>query len=261
MALCSSKLATKANVIFKLRLEDADNDFGVFHQADGKIKHVQPTEHFYSNYANGYFEFGKNEANQSLLTFASSSVKKTSIVFVLKIDGLWRFRGGLIVTEDIGVIGYPLHTTFEMAPRVFNYPSKFDKSTVMIIAIDTKKTTVTMKLKVFADSMSQNGPYMGEIQWNRYSNDSNIVFSPSLQAANGVRRTYSNRDSAKVKQPMAVRSNEPQQEVIRVPEEKNEINWSDLPPLPSWTSTDDEDDNNVATKPMVSRNYILAHRI
>lgn len=164
MASCSSsKLAAKANVIFKLRLEDTDDGFSVFHPAGGTIKRVQKTESFLSDYANGYFVFDKNEFNQNLLTFNSSSVKKVSIVFVFKIDGFWRFQGGLIVTEDIGIIGYTLHTTFEMAPRVFNYPIKFDKNTVMIIGIDTKKTSVTMKLKVFADSKNENGPYIGEM--------------------------------------------------------------------------------------------------
>lgn len=166
----ASDLATKADVVFQLKLDDIENKFSVFDATDTAMKLVHGTEHFFSHYANGCFIIEKNDLNQCLLTFVSTSITKFSIVFVIKIDGLWRYRGGLIVTEDIGLIGYPLHTTFETSSGELSFPAKFHKNTVMVIGIETKKSIVTMSLEVFAEETDkQDGPYYGDISWFRYS--------------------------------------------------------------------------------------------
>lgn len=258
----TSDFVKKASAVFQLRLQNAESDFSVFDAKETKMKRINGTKHFFSHFANGCFIIEKDNYNQSLLTFLSSSLNKFSIVFVIKIDGLWRFRGGIIATEDIGVIGYPLHTTFEMAPNELSFPEKFHKNTVMIIGIDTMKNDFSMSLKVFAEMKPNGGPYFGEISWHRYQNDSNIVLSHLLKQANAVPREYIQSERAIAKQPnvhMESMENVPKPTLDRGSKMKFkniEFDMNELLSLPD--TTDDESsaeyivESVIALEPSVS---------
>lgn len=250
------KLAAKTNDLFKLRLEDNESRFSVFDFVNGSMNKMRPKDYYCSKLANGIFTLGKNEMKQSLITFAATSVPTISIVFAFQINGLWQLCGGLTVTNDIGIYGYPLRTTFETAPSVFASPSEFRSGTVMIIGINTFKDNVTMTLKIFAENENKEGPYFGEIQWGRNQNDSNIVFGTTLQIANTVPRKYFNFESpamAQVQNIVNVKSSaqlslstniEPKPKMDHAPMMKMEdigFNMDELPPLPEWSTTDDEE--------------------
>lgn len=254
MALLSN-LAKETNILLKLRLENIDDHFSAFDVNKGLMDKMRLDELYFSRNANGYFKVEKNKFNKSLLTFAASKVPKTSIIFAFKFDGLWQLRGGLTVTDDIGIFGYTLNAPFEMEPDEFILPSELRGGTCMIIGINTTTTNVDMTLRAFAEKQINDGPYTGKISWNRYENNSNIEFSSELKISNTVPRQFIKFGPA-LAQNIAVHG-----AIVEQPNVQNtlvnksmasdtkpmmmkfgsvEIDLNNLPPLPEWTSADDE---------------------
>lgn len=98
--------------VFKIRLENVNDTLHLLNNVSGIFDEVQ-TASIHTHEIDESFDIIHNISSKSVITFSSTLVHRFSVVMAYLIDGVWRLRYRLVVTQCDGILCFPLWKTFE----------------------------------------------------------------------------------------------------------------------------------------------------
>lgn len=189
--------------LFTINVVKSSNWFNIF---DFETKHfdvVKGNIKYLSAVTEGIFEFTMNDNGERLLRYSGVSMKRFSILVAVFVAKQWRFRLRILVTEDRGLLCFPMRTTFDSIDGKFIIPHGCEYNTPIIVGIGSTSDQFKLKFKVSAspngkiiDTTNFFNGYISEVNWIReideFKNDG-VVISEELARETAKRRKFDHK--------------------------------------------------------------------
>lgn len=189
-------------VLFKIRLENSADWIKVFDAQNGSFDVVRENTSFISPATEGLFELKSDENGKQMVSYSAVSIKRFSVLVAVFANHKWRFRLRIVLTEDRGILCFPMRTTFDTVNGKHMIPEGFRYNTPLILGIGTTGEQSTLRFKISAstngivvDTEDQFNGYYGLVNWFRNrldpSNDY-VEISPELSQETAELRKFAN---------------------------------------------------------------------
>lgn len=164
--------------VFNLEV-DWNDDLFVFDKATGNFKqiHFDGAKYVHAHAVYGVFRILRNNSGNCDITFNATSLRQFSLGVAYFVDGFWKIKYRIEITQKEGLFCVPSSHTFDYQRNVYKLPSDYAMSTVLVLGLKmaTEASESVLNLSVFANESGiiTTGNYNGNDNDNDTGNEFN----------------------------------------------------------------------------------------
>lgn len=183
--------------LFRMKLMNADDWFYVLNPITKDFEMVNSDLRLQSAPAECTFSFSMLLNGQRVLSCDATTLTRFTVLVAFIVDGQWRFRFRFLVTDDCGILCFPMRKACPEVDGEYFIPKDFRYNTALVIGIGTKEIQCRMKLRIQAslnaninnDNQDFNG-YYGDVIFHQRDEP---TISPSLCRISVEKRRFNAR--------------------------------------------------------------------
>lgn len=181
--------------LFKMKLANQSDWFHIFNKHTWEMDMVDENSTFLSPATEELVEFATTTTGEQVASFSATSLKRSVVWVAVFTARKWRFRYRIVVTDDKGVLCFPIRTSFDSVNGRHIIPEGFRYNTTLIIGIGSTADKIEIRFKVFAKTtgVSDSGieSFYGSAVWQKtVGNDDEVKISPELCREYSAHRVF-----------------------------------------------------------------------
>lgn len=163
--------AEKPMAMVKMRFENPYDQVFAFNKMTGAFEVWEDRTQIHAHEVNSIFGIRKIN-DKKTVDIEATILNRFSIAVTYFVDGAWRLRYRIVMTQSDGVIFFPMRSTMENRTGLIHLPNNFTLNTALVIGVKAHEDMSTIKLRVYAGSFDRDF-YEASIQFDQFYDKAN----------------------------------------------------------------------------------------